>query len=73
MKGKNRNIYHIGNNDEIKIITLARKSLNSKKECKNYSFEATRCETKRRCPSIKKLKVLAISRAIQLMRSKNNH
>ena len=32
MKGKNRNIYHIGNNDEIKIITLARKSLNSKKK-----------------------------------------
>ena len=55
-KGKHRNIYHIGNNDEIKIMTLAKKILNlCKKEAKIITSETPKGETFRRCPDIKKI------------------
>ena len=55
-KGKHRNIYHIGNNDEIKIVILAKKILNlCKKEAKIITSETPKGETFRRCPDIKKI------------------
>ena len=57
--GKNRNIYHIGNNDEITILSLAKKILKYfTKIHKIKSSKVPEGETFRRCPEIRKIKKL---------------
>ena len=66
-RGKDGNIYHIGNDEEITIGDLCNKLL-SKMGCNlevKYS-EAPKGETNRRCPDISKLKKLGYSPKINL-------
>ena len=59
IKGKHRNIYHIGNNDEIRIKTLAKKIIKyQKKNVKIICSEEPYGETPRRCPNIEKIQGL---------------
>lgn len=59
IKGKHRNIYHIGNNDEIRIKTLAKKIIKyQKKDVKIICSEEPYGETPRRCPNIEKIQGL---------------
>ena len=58
-KGKHRNIYHIGNNDEIKIMTLAKKIIKyQKKNVQIICSQEPYGETPRRCPNIEKIEGL---------------
>jgi nucleoside-diphosphate-sugar epimerase len=58
-KGVNRNIYHIGKNEEIKIINLIKKifKIFGKKPIINFGKNVLG-ETPRRCPDISKISKL---------------
>ena len=60
----NREIYHIGNNDEISIFQLANEVLRITDTCAEIKFIADkRGATPRRCPNITKLKEIGCSMA----------
>ena len=66
-KGQHHNIYHIGNDEEINIKTLASKIL----ECFNIDAEiisndAPEGETTRRCPNVNKLRSLGYEQKVSL-------
>ena len=68
-KGKNKNIYNVGNNEEIKIINLIKKIgkiLNIKINIKKKKIKEGSCM--RRYPSIKKIKNLGFSPKYSLER-----
>lgn len=67
-KGKNKNIYNIGNNDEIKIIKIAKliiKYLNKENKIKKSKILIG--STRRRCPDISKLKRIGYKQKISLI------
>jgi len=66
-KGKHRNIYHIGNNDEISIIELTKiilKLMNTDLEI--LTSEKPIGETNRRCPDDSKIKSLGYRKEYEL-------
>jgi len=66
-KGKHLEIYHIGKNEEVKIIELA-KSISAyySLDCEFHSSESFSGETIRRCPEISKLESLGFNPNIDL-------
>ena len=66
-KGEHRNIYHIGNNDEISILELTKmilKSMNTDLEIR--TSQQPKGETDRRCPDDSKIKKLGYKKEYEL-------
>ncbi|MBL00854.1 MAG: NAD-dependent dehydratase [Opitutales bacterium] len=66
-RGKHRNIYHIGNEDEITIKSLAEKVINH--YTKDFEFSFLKCpfgETSKRCPKTDKIKGLGYKQKVNL-------
>ena len=79
-RGKNCNIYNIGTNEEIRIKSLAKLLLKmmGKKKNKIQTSRLKKGSTRRRCPSIKKIKKIgfvpkiSIKNGLQLVLNKND-
>jgi len=78
-RGKNCNIYNIGTNEEIRIKSLAKLLLKMMgKENKIQTSRLKKGSTRRRCPSIKKIKKIgfvpkiSIKNGLQLVLNKND-
>ena len=72
-KGKNKNIYNIGSNEELKIIHLAEKLIQISK--KNLNIKKTKKiigSPERRKPNIKKISKLGYKPSISLNKGLNN-
>ncbi len=68
-KGKHRNIYHIGNNDEIKIVELAKKILKLQKKKGQLIYSPNPSgETLKRCPDIRKIERLGYKQKYSMER-----
>lgn len=69
-KGKNKNIYNIGNDDEIKILDVIKDIITLSKQKLNINFTNNiEGSTPRRCPDISKIKNLGYKRSFKFLDS----